>query len=84
MIEAGDTIQVIDCCKCGNGNKILWTYYRVDEVTPKRNIECCGCGSKAFGSLVLVRGHGIPLRFVRKIPPLRELEEQKEVAYIKD
>jgi hypothetical protein len=78
-IEAGDTVEVVEVCPCGETEYLLGVYTVVLHTTERR-LTSTSCGRVLMytrNALVTMCGWTgyYPVRWLRKVPPLNELEE---------
>lgn len=89
-IEAGDTVQIIDHCPCGSSKEFLWMYSIAQEVSP-RIVLHRECGRPPLHTRLVYIDIGdyagwFPTRWLRKVPPLDEIEkvQDRQTAPVKE
>jgi len=84
-IAVGDLVQVVrGCCAVRLGK--VWTVEKIVNLGNFTNTACDFCGAPQFG---LAAGNwtvneGAPLSFLKRIPPLSELEGVKSQELLKE
>lgn len=76
-IKAGDLVIVV-ATHCDES--ILGRIVPVDSVGAYPNCWCTHCNSHVSGPIAMLNGQwwGVPTRWLKRIPPLEELEDVKQ------
>ena len=85
-ISVGDLVVVVRPCKACGDTRWLGDTFRVSEFFTSREPSLC-CGEESAGEVYACaegEDEGMPLRELKRIPPLDELEGQRTEENLKE